>query len=316
MEMTAAPARSRVGYQSVDKDGTTRCRLQIPLGHPAAKRRDNNGHVFEIRRIDPTVTEAEAEAEGIVASMRLQYSTLDPLPAATFHEEIELARQGYLAICAAGWGVVSGGLSAERKRELIAWCWCRLQAERCGTCAAPRRAGGVDVEVRAGRGGWDGFASGGAAHPARPGRGCSTGGRSSHAGADGPGRVRARAGGAGLRLLPDQAARFPAAAPVNGGPACTGRGSRIPMDTWGPRAVGAVLALVDERERATLPAGPSFGGFLRCDADRVRPAHEGAGPDRGDSPDVPVLRGRGLGIHRDTCRQFVRNSTGGAAWTA
>ena len=88
-----------------------------------------------IRRIDPTVTEAEAEAEGIVASMRLQYSTLDPLPAATFHEEIELARQGYLAICAAGWGVVSGGLSAERKRELIAWCWCRLQAERCGTCA-------------------------------------------------------------------------------------------------------------------------------------------------------------------------------------
>ena len=127
-----------------------------------------------IRRIDPTVT--EAEAEGIVASMRLQYSTLDPLPAATFHEEIELARQGYLAICAAGWGVVSGGLSAERKRELIAWCWCRLQAERCGTCAAPRRAGGVDVEVRAGRGGWDGFASGGAAHPARPGAGAQRAG--------------------------------------------------------------------------------------------------------------------------------------------
>ena len=127
-----------------------------------------------IRRIDPTVT--EAEAEGIVASMRLQYSTLDPLPAATFHEEIELARQGYLAICAAGWGVVSGGLSAERKRELIAWCWCRLQAERCGTCAAPRRAGGVDVEVLAGRGGWDGFASGGAAHPARPGAGAQRAG--------------------------------------------------------------------------------------------------------------------------------------------
>ena len=30
------------------RTGTTRCRLQIPLGHPAAKRRDNNGHVFEI----------------------------------------------------------------------------------------------------------------------------------------------------------------------------------------------------------------------------------------------------------------------------
>ena len=48
MEMTAPPARSRVGYQLVHKDGTTRCRLQIPLGHPAARRRDNNGHVFEI----------------------------------------------------------------------------------------------------------------------------------------------------------------------------------------------------------------------------------------------------------------------------
>ena len=98
-------------------------------------------------------------------------------------------------------------------------------------------------------------------------------------------------------------------------PACTGRGSRIPMDTRRPWAFGAVFALVDERHRATLPAGPSFGGFLRCDADRVRPAHEGAGPGRGDSPDVPVLRRRGLGIHRDTCRQFVRNSTGGALWT-
>ena len=29
-------------------DGTARCRLEIPLGHPAAKRRDNNGHVFEV----------------------------------------------------------------------------------------------------------------------------------------------------------------------------------------------------------------------------------------------------------------------------
>ena len=59
-----------------------------------------------IRRIDPTVT--EAEAAGIVASMRLQYSTLDHLPSSTFRDEIELARQcereapGYLASCAAG----------------------------------------------------------------------------------------------------------------------------------------------------------------------------------------------------------------------
>ena len=73
--------------------------------------------------------------------------------------------------------------------------------------------------------------------------------------------------------------------------ACTRRGSRIPMDTWGPRAFGAVFVLVDERERATLPAGPSFGGLLRGDPDEIRPAHEGAGPGRGDSPDVPVLRG-------------------------
>ena len=48
MKLSAVPARSRVGYQSVHKDGTTHCQLEIPLGHPAAKRRDNNGHVFEI----------------------------------------------------------------------------------------------------------------------------------------------------------------------------------------------------------------------------------------------------------------------------
>ena len=49
VEMRAQPAaRSRVGRQSVHDDGTTRCRLAIPLGHPAARRRDDNGHVFEV----------------------------------------------------------------------------------------------------------------------------------------------------------------------------------------------------------------------------------------------------------------------------
>ena len=81
MEMTAPPARSRVGYQSVHKDGTTRCRLQIPLGHPAARRRDNNGHVFEIehaieyaagpgsqalRWINPTTRAEEPEGEDLL----------------------------------------------------------------------------------------------------------------------------------------------------------------------------------------------------------------------------------------------------------
>ena len=78
------------------------------------------------------------------------------------------------------------------------------------------------------------------------------------------------------------------------GSACTGRGSRIPLDTSRRAgAVGAVFALVDERQRATVPAGPSFGGLLRCDADRVRPAHERGAPGRGDAPDVPMLRRRG-----------------------
>ena len=48
---------------------------------------------------------------------------------------------------------------------------------------------------------------------------------------------------------------------------CSRRGAHVSNgDTPGrPRAFGAVLALVDERERATLPAGPSFGGLLRGD---------------------------------------------------
>ena len=40
--------RSRVGRQWICEDGTTRCGLKIPLGHPAATRRDQDGHVFEI----------------------------------------------------------------------------------------------------------------------------------------------------------------------------------------------------------------------------------------------------------------------------
>ncbi len=57
-----------------------------------------------IRRLDSTVT--GAEARGIVASMRLQYSTLDHLPRSTFVQEIALARAcesvepGYLKRCA------------------------------------------------------------------------------------------------------------------------------------------------------------------------------------------------------------------------
>ena len=136
-----------------------------------------------IRRIDPTVTvtvtvtEAEAEAEGIVASMRLQYSTLDPLPAATFHEEIEAGAAG-IPRDLRGW---------LGRRERRALGRAEARADRVvlvpaaggavrDVRAAPRRAGGVDVEVRAGRGGWDGFASGGAAHPARPGAGAQRAG--------------------------------------------------------------------------------------------------------------------------------------------
>ena len=49
MPMTEpAVVRSRVGEQTVYDDGTTRCVLKIPLGHPAARRRDDEGHVFEI----------------------------------------------------------------------------------------------------------------------------------------------------------------------------------------------------------------------------------------------------------------------------
>ena len=40
--------RSRVGRMETRADGTTRCRLAIPLGHPAAQRVDQNGEVFEV----------------------------------------------------------------------------------------------------------------------------------------------------------------------------------------------------------------------------------------------------------------------------
>ena len=40
--------RSRVGRQEELPDGRTRCRLQIPLGHPAGKRTDQQGHEFEV----------------------------------------------------------------------------------------------------------------------------------------------------------------------------------------------------------------------------------------------------------------------------
>ena len=81
MTLSVVPARSRVGYQRVHKDGTTRCQLEIPLGHAAAKRRDNNGHVFEIehaieyaagpgnqalRWINPTTQEEEPVGEDLL----------------------------------------------------------------------------------------------------------------------------------------------------------------------------------------------------------------------------------------------------------
>ena len=43
------------------------------------------------REIDPTLT--DAEAAGVVASMRLQYSTLDHLPRSVFRDEFALARE-------------------------------------------------------------------------------------------------------------------------------------------------------------------------------------------------------------------------------
>ena len=56
-----AVVRSRVGKQAVYDDGTTRCVLKTPLGHPASRRRDEDGHVFEIvaeRRAEVRVEDA------------------------------------------------------------------------------------------------------------------------------------------------------------------------------------------------------------------------------------------------------------------
>ena len=41
-------ARSRVGRMETRADGSTRCGLAIPLGHPAAERLDQNGELFEV----------------------------------------------------------------------------------------------------------------------------------------------------------------------------------------------------------------------------------------------------------------------------
>ena len=49
MESTdAETARSRIGRQVFLPDGSTRCRLLIPIGHPASRRIDDAGHVFEV----------------------------------------------------------------------------------------------------------------------------------------------------------------------------------------------------------------------------------------------------------------------------
>ncbi len=59
-----------------------------------------------VRELAPRLT--EAEARGVVASMRLEYSTLDHLPRSKFAEEIaialacELEEPGYLVRCAEG----------------------------------------------------------------------------------------------------------------------------------------------------------------------------------------------------------------------
>ncbi len=59
-----------------------------------------------VRELAPALT--EAEARGVVGSMRLQYATLDHLPRSTFAREIrtalacESAEPGYLAACAEG----------------------------------------------------------------------------------------------------------------------------------------------------------------------------------------------------------------------
>ena len=45
---THETVRSRVTRQQSLPDGRTMCRLQIPLGHPAARRTDQDGEEFEI----------------------------------------------------------------------------------------------------------------------------------------------------------------------------------------------------------------------------------------------------------------------------
>ena len=84
-----------------------------------------------------------------------------------------------------------------------------------------------------------------------------------------------------------------------------GFGSGIQLDTWRSGAVSAEVAFVDERQRATMPARPSLGGFLRGHADHVGPGHERAAACARDAPDVPVLR-RGRGIHLGRCIHLDR----------
>ena len=45
---TDRTVRSRIGKQHEERDGTTRCRLLIPLGQAASRRRDQDGEVFEV----------------------------------------------------------------------------------------------------------------------------------------------------------------------------------------------------------------------------------------------------------------------------
>ena len=44
----AETLRSRIGRQVFLPDGSTRCRLLIPIGHPASRRIDEAGEVFEV----------------------------------------------------------------------------------------------------------------------------------------------------------------------------------------------------------------------------------------------------------------------------
>ena len=45
---TQETVRSRVSRQEELPDGRTVCRLRIPLGHPTARRADQNGEEFEV----------------------------------------------------------------------------------------------------------------------------------------------------------------------------------------------------------------------------------------------------------------------------